>query len=210
MAILVVQKDVTKDPERLVDVLEHYQIERLVLVPTLLRSLLMYLPLKNQSNLLYNLKIWICSGEPLAVTLAKEFFDYFQEGQHVLCNFYGSTEIMGDVTYFICEGKRQLDAYDKVPIGYPLYNTIIYLLDTNLRPVNYGETGELFVAGSNLAAGYVNGRDPDRFIENPLSIDKSKFIYLWYNKIIYLFHANLIKINNYNFTKFFVRIFHFN
>lgn len=54
-------------------------------------------------------------------------------------------------------------------VGIALDNTIIYLLDQHLRPVELGSTGELYVAGLNLAAGYVNGRDPDRFIPNPLS-----------------------------------------
>lgn len=173
MAILIVSKAVTKNPERLVEALEKYKIERLVLVPTLLRSLLMYLPLKNQPNLLYNLKIWVCSGEPLPSQLAKEFFDYFKEGTHRLCNFYGSTEVMGDVTYFICETKKQLDAYEKIPIGYPVSNTVIYIMDPDLRPVKAGEKGELFVAGLNVAKGYVNERDAYRFVENPLATDPS-------------------------------------
>lgn len=74
------------------NVLEEYKIERLVLVPTLLRSLLMFLSLQDE-QLLYNLRIWVCSGEPLSLQLAKEFFDYFEEGTHQLCNFYGSTEV---------------------------------------------------------------------------------------------------------------------
>jgi acyl-coenzyme A synthetase/AMP-(fatty) acid ligase len=80
LKLIVVPKDITVDPEKLVAILEEYKIERLVLVPTLLRSLLMYLPLQNRSDLLHNLKIWVCSGEPLAVSLAKQFFDYFIEG----------------------------------------------------------------------------------------------------------------------------------
>lgn len=159
----------------MVEALEAYQIERLVLVPTLLRSLLMYLPLKNQPGLLHNLKIWVCSGEALSTQLATEFFDYFVEGQHVLCNFYGSTEITGDVSYFVCTSKRQLAVFDKVPIGYPISNTVLYLLDGDMRPVKMGQTGELFVAGANLAAGYVNGRDKFRFVENPMASDPSEF-----------------------------------
>lgn len=174
MSVLVIPKDVTNDPERLVDALEMYKIERLVLVPTLLRSLLMYLPLQNQPNLLHNLKIWICSGETLSVALAMEFFDYFHEGTHALCNFYGSTEIMGDVTYFVCKDKKQLKAYEKVPIGYLVQNTIIYILDDNYQPVQMGQTGELFVSGLNLASGYVNGRDQLRFIENRFSTEPGK------------------------------------
>jgi acyl-coenzyme A synthetase/AMP-(fatty) acid ligase len=78
---------------------------------------------------------------------------------------------MGDVTYFVCESKKQLDNYERVPIGEVLSNTIVYLLDSDFRPVKSTAIGELFVAGANLASGYVNGRDPDRFIENPLAVD---------------------------------------
>ncbi|ALC47897.1 e [Drosophila busckii] len=175
LAILVVPKVVTKDPTRLVVLLEKYKIRRLVLVPTLLRSLLMYLKMEGggvAQKLLYNLQIWVCSGEPLAVSLASSFFDYFDEGVHHLYNFYGSTEVMGDVTYFACESKKQLSLYDNVPIGIPVSNTVIYLLDADYRPVKNGEIGEIFASGLNLAAGYVNGRDPERFLENPLAVEK--------------------------------------
>lgn len=98
--------------------LQLFQIERLVLVPSLLRSLLMYLSLNNNTSALSNLKLWISSGEPLTVSLAKEFFRYFSaENGHVLCNFYGSTEVMGDVTYFSIKGEQSLENLDKVPIG---------------------------------------------------------------------------------------------
>lgn len=81
---------------------------------------------------------------------------------------------MGDVTYFVCEGKKQLENFDKIPIGYPVDNTIIYLLDSDYRPVKSDDVGELFVSGLNLAAGYVNKRDPERFIENPMAVDLRK------------------------------------
>lgn len=54
---------------------------------------------------------------------------------------------MGDVTYFVCESKKQLDALERVPIGAVLDNTIIYLLDADFRPVKSGEIGELYVSG---------------------------------------------------------------
>lgn len=78
---------------------------------------------------------------------------------------------MGDITYYVCESKKQLDAIDRVPIGQVLDNTIVYLLDPSFRPVNSGEIGELYVSGANLASGYCNGRDVDRFIDNPLAVD---------------------------------------
>ncbi|KAK4875342.1 hypothetical protein RN001_011764 [Aquatica leii] len=169
--LLVVPKFVTQNPEELVSVLEKYKIERLVLVPSLLRSLLMYFNLHKNKTFLPNLKTWVCSGETLVVSLAKDFYNYFSAEHHQLCNFYGSTEIMGDVTYHVITKPEQLNIEDKIPIGLPIDNTIIYLLDSEFRPVRAGEVGELFVAGANLADGYVNGRDPDKFIENPLAVD---------------------------------------
>lgn len=78
---------------------------------------------------------------------------------------------MGDVTYYVCESKKQLDMIERIPIGHSVDNTIIYLLDADFRPVKSEEIGELYVSGANLASGYVNGRDPDRFIDNPLAVD---------------------------------------
>lgn len=182
LAVLVVPKSVVRDPERLVDVLEAYRIERLVLVPTLLRTLLMYLPLRGSEPGLADLHVWVCSGETLTGQLVREFYAYFGCGERrpaVLCNFYGSTEIMGDVTYYVCPNGGGPPASDDmaalaaqtVPIGYPISNTMVYVLDGEMRPVKLGDSGELYVAGRNLAAGYVGGRDKFRFVVNPLSDD---------------------------------------
>ncbi|KAB0794533.1 hypothetical protein PPYR_11372 [Photinus pyralis] len=169
LSLLVIPKLVTQNPELLVSLLEKYKIERLVLVPSLLRSLLMYFNLHSEKQFLKHLKTWICSGETLVASLVQQFYQYFAIDQHKLCNFYGSTEIMGDVTFHVI--NEQVNYQEKIPIGLPIDNTIVYLLDSDFRPVKVGEVGELFVAGANLAAGYVNGRDPDKFIENPLAVD---------------------------------------
>ena len=136
-----------------------------MLVPSLLRSLLFFLELEG-SNLLRNLRLWVCSGEPLSPRLVKQFFEQFPH--HILSNFYGSTEVMGDVTFHKMTSSTK---EDNVPIGIPLSNTAIYLLDDRLQPVPTGQTGELYVSGLNLSEGYVNGRDRERFIPNPLAVD---------------------------------------
>lgn len=117
VAVLVIPQEMTKDPSQLVMLLEKYKIERLVLVPTLLTSILRYLSLQKE-RFLSNLKTWICCGETLTTALAGEFFNYFYDGTHRLCNFYGSTEVMGDVTYYVCENMEQLVSLPNVPIGY--------------------------------------------------------------------------------------------
>jgi non-ribosomal peptide synthetase component F len=63
------------------------------------------------------LKLWICSGETLPVALADQFFAKFNNEDKILANFYGSTEVMGDVTYYLLSNRAQLQGMDKVPIG---------------------------------------------------------------------------------------------
>ncbi|EZA51013.1 Tyrocidine synthase [Ooceraea biroi] len=169
--LIVVPKSVTKDPERFVPLLEKHQIQRLVLVPSLLRSLLMYLGLPDNENVLGRLRLWICSGETLPITLADQFFTTFSNEDKILANFYGSTEVMGDVTYHLLSKRAQLQDMEKVPIGKPIDNCIIYLVSKEMRLVPQGEIGELVVAGKNLAMGYIRERDTHKFLANPFSID---------------------------------------
>lgn len=153
----------------------HSQIERIVLVPTLLSNILLYLSMYENPKMLQNLVLWVSSGEPLPMKLVQQFFDYFHEddkNQHRLCNFYGTTEVMGDVTYYVCESWKQLKPLLSVPIGKPIDNTIIYLLDSDYRPVRNDQVGEVYVSGLNLAKGYVKKREQDRFLENPFSFDQ--------------------------------------
>jgi len=63
------------------------------------------------------LKLWICSGETLSVALADQFFATFDDKGKILANFYGSTEVMGDVTYYLLTKRAQLKEMEKVPIG---------------------------------------------------------------------------------------------
>uniref|UniRef100_A0A1B6HWT7 Carrier domain-containing protein n=1 Tax=Homalodisca liturata TaxID=320908 RepID=A0A1B6HWT7_9HEMI len=170
ISLLVVPREITKDPQRLIPLLEEYKVERLLVVPTLLRAILLFLGL-DSSQQLASLKTWVCSGEPLVVSLAEQFLAHFRRRDVALCNFYGSTEVMGDVTYHVIRSREDLAAFDKVPIGRPLDNTTIYLLDKQLVPVPVGEVGELYVAGLNVCAGYVNNRDPHKFIPNPHTVD---------------------------------------
>ncbi|XP_049880564.1 zwittermicin A synthase ZmaJ [Pectinophora gossypiella] len=166
--LLILNRDVTRDPQKLIRVLAENQVQRLVLVPTLLRSILMYLSLNPSERPLQQLKLWVCSGETLSKDLASQFFKYF--GDHCgykLANFYGSTEVMGDVTYYVLEKLAQLDLHPTIPIGSPLDNCAVYLLDEEMNLSRETAPGEVWVAGSNLAAGYVGGQAPEKFCDNP-------------------------------------------
>lgn len=166
--LVILSRETTRDPQKLVKVLSDNQIQRLVLVPTLLRSILMYLSLKPSERPLKDLKLWICSGETLGKDLAAQFFGYFGDHKgYQLANFYGSTEVMGDVTYYVLEKSSQLDNHPTIPIGAPLDNCAVYLLDGEMNPATESEPGEVWVAGCNLAAGYVGGQGADKFVDNP-------------------------------------------
>lgn len=92
LALVIVPKEVKKDPSEFSNILEEYKIERIILIPGHLRSLLLFLSLQEK-KMLNNLKICINSSENLSVQLANEFFDYFNEGNHKLYNLYGTTEV---------------------------------------------------------------------------------------------------------------------
>ncbi|XP_059470894.1 beta-alanyl-bioamine nonribosomal peptide synthetase ebony [Neocloeon triangulifer] len=180
-ALVTVPRCTVGNPEKLAEVLALHQVRRLVLVPSLLRALL--LVARERPKLLNGLRLWVCSGEELHLELARDFFSAFPSGSH-LANFYGSTEVMGDVTYFLfrdpndVEWVKQSEA--RVPIGIPVENTIIYLLDKQFRPVLAGEQGEVFVAGLNVANGYVNNRDPTKFVPNPFATDHAVYSTLYH------------------------------
>jgi len=73
---------------------------------------------QDNDNVLGRLRLWICSGETLPVTLADQFFTTFSNQESkILANFYGSTEVMGDVTYYLLNNYAQLQKMKKVPIG---------------------------------------------------------------------------------------------
>jgi amino acid adenylation domain-containing protein/FkbH-like protein len=100
------------------------------------------------------------SGEALPYRLMSECLQKLKAGLH---NLYGPTEASVDVTYWDCEERPD----KKVPIGQPVTNTDIFVLDASLKPVPWGEEGELFLGGIQLARGYLNRPEltAERFVE---------------------------------------------
>ncbi len=100
------------------------------------------------------------SGEALPYRLMSECLQKLGARLH---NLYGPTEASVDVTYWDCEERPD----KKVPIGRPVANTDIFVLDASLKPVPWGEEGEIYIGGVQLARGYLNRPEltAERFIE---------------------------------------------
>src|SRR5262249_44811987 len=125
--------------------------------------------LDHSSNLaaeIPNLTLWSASGEVLSADLARRFVTAFPKA--TLLNIYGSSEVAADVTWH--EGQER-DSAATIPIGRPISNTQIYILDRHLSPVPVGVPGEIHVGGACLARGYWNNPAAmaERFIPNPFA-----------------------------------------
>ena len=150
-----------RDGAYLVQLIKSQQITTLHFVPSMLEVFLR----ESEVDRCTTLRQVICSGEALSYELQQRFFDRSSAALH---NLYGPTEASIDVTAWEC--RRDSDR-SVVPIGRPIANTQIYILDPHLNPVPIGVVGELHIGGIGLARGYLNRREltAKKFVANPFS-----------------------------------------
>jgi amino acid adenylation domain-containing protein len=168
----LIQDHDTSDPERLVSILAEKEVTRVVTVPSLLEAVLETVP--NLQNRLRNLRCWSSSGEPLQKNTVARFRESLPNA--VLINLYGASEVSADVTF--CEPLNEMFR-GRIPIGRPIANTQIYIVDPYLQPLPIGVSGELCVGGAGLARGYLNRPEltAEKFIPNPFSDQASSRLY---------------------------------
>ena len=163
--LVLTTEESRRDPEKLVEVLKEEAIERLFLPPVVLQQLAENLA---DSKLPAPLKQIITAGEQLQIT--EPVARLFSRSAHcALHNHYGPSE-SHVVTAFVLTGSA--DTWPPAPpIGRPIANTQIYLLDSDMLPVPIGVPGELYIGGVALARGYLNRPEltAERFIPNPFS-----------------------------------------
>ncbi|XP_046647830.1 tyrocidine synthase 3-like isoform X2 [Daphnia pulicaria] len=159
--IVIIPKIITQNPEVFIATLESHCVTRLVLVPSLMSAILAHFSGNNKTSAsnrsLQQLRLWVCSGEVLSPQLLRQFFHYL-DGR--VCNFYGSTEVTGDVTcvtFGNSEDVENLLVDNRVPLGSALDNCAIYILSPLGEVVDLGQIGEVFVSGAHVAEGYING-----------------------------------------------------
>ncbi|SER06640.1 non-ribosomal peptide synthetase [Actinokineospora terrae] len=147
-----------RDPAYLAEVIDRQQVTTVHFVPSMLRAFVADPAAERVSAL----RRVLCSGEALPEDLRDEFRAVSTAELH---NLYGPTEASVDVTAI-----RVADT-GTVPIGRPVWNTDIYVLDRDLRPVPPGVPGDLYLAGVQLAWGYLNrpGLTAERFVANPFA-----------------------------------------
>ncbi|MEJ8546229.1 amino acid adenylation domain-containing protein [Brevibacillus borstelensis] len=159
--LVIAKPEGHKDTRYLAEIIAEKQISVIHFVPAMLRVFLE----EKAPGLSKYLRHVFCSGEALPSELADKFFETF-DSRTQLHNLYGPTEAAVDVTSWSC---LRNDPQQRVPIGYPIANIQLYILDKYLQPVPVGVTGELHIGGIGLAKGYHKRPEltREKFVPNP-------------------------------------------
>lgn len=157
-------------PAKILNEVSRNQVTHLHFVPSVLELFLNYLENREQERYRFHaVKHVFVSGEKLEAALVDRFYRMFDYKKVKLHNLYGPTECTVDVTYYDCVPNESV-----IPIGKPIYNTQIYIMDRNLNLLPMGVKGELVIGGQNVGEGYIN--DPEltreRFVDDPFGTGK--------------------------------------
>ncbi|WP_086784436.1 non-ribosomal peptide synthetase [Streptomyces caniscabiei] len=156
-ALVVARPEGHRDPAYLARVIREQAVTTTHFVPSMLQVFLE----EPAAARCTGLRRVMCSGEALPASVAARFHEVLSAELH---NLYGPTEASVDVT-----AGPVLPGADRVVIGRPVWNTRAYVLDAALRPVPPGVAGELYLAGVQLARGYLDrpGLTAERFVADP-------------------------------------------
>ncbi|MBW4477607.1 MAG: amino acid adenylation domain-containing protein [Tolypothrix brevis GSE-NOS-MK-07-07A] len=182
--LVVAQPEGHKDTNYLVKLIRQQQITTLHFVPSMLQVFIEAEGLEKCQSLVRV----IASGEALPAQLPQRFFNKLDAQLH---NLYGPTETAVDVTFWQCK-KDNATNQNTVPIGQPIANIQIYLLDKYLNPVPVGVTGEVYIGGVGVGRGYLNRPDltAEKFIPNPFS-QQTERLYKTGDKALYLANGDI-------------------
>ncbi|ART62192.1 non-ribosomal peptide synthetase [Kushneria marisflavi] len=162
-ALVMAREGGHRDPRYLIDTIIDEAITTLHFVPSMLDILLDELSDQDVERMTALRQVFV-SGEALSRELEHRFLTRLPAV--ALHNLYGPTEAAVDVSAWQC---HVADTDSSVPIGAPIWNTRLHVLDAGLQPVPVGMPGELYIAGRNLARGYLGQPEltEERFIDCP-------------------------------------------
>ncbi|UCH95065.1 MAG: amino acid adenylation domain-containing protein [Candidatus Aminicenantes bacterium] len=161
----IIDKEIILEPARFLKVVQKGKITILESVPSLMSAFLHQVKNETDTQLKY-LRWMILTGEALGIGLVKDWYAQYP-GIKIL-NAYGPTEASDDVTHYVIDTLPQ-ENQETIPIGKPLQNLHIYILDKHLSLCPIGVRGEICVAGIGVGKGYwKKSRETEKaFIPNP-------------------------------------------
>ncbi|EPM7731528.1 enterobactin non-ribosomal peptide synthetase EntF [Klebsiella aerogenes] len=157
-----------RDPQAMQRLFAQYGVTTTHFVPSMLAAFVASLDSDNVSSC-RTLKRVFCSGEALPTELCREWERLTGAPLH---NLYGPTEAAVDVSWYpACGPELAAVTGNSVPIGWPVWNTGLRILDAAMRPVPPGVAGDLYLTGIQLAQGYMGRPDltASRFIADPFA-----------------------------------------
>ncbi len=191
---VILEPRTVQDPAAFVEALAKYGVSRLNLVPSHLEAVLKYL--KQAGRALPALSTCITAGEPLTAEVVARFKEQLPHAR--LLNNYGCTEL-NDITYYDAAEYDGTQGF--VPIGKPIQNTRLYVLDREGRLVPEGVPGELHVASLSMSDGYQNLPEftAERYRADPFGDDPDALLYNTGDVVRRLADGNLEFIGRWDF-----------
>ena len=166
--LVMAEPEAHRDPQAMQQFFARYGVTTTHFVPSMLAAFVASLDAENVTTC-RTLKRVFCSGEALPTDLCREWEALTGAPLH---NLYGPTEAAVDVSWYpACGTELAAVTGNSVPIGWPVWNTGLRILDATLRPVPPGVAGDLYLTGIQLAQGYLGRPDltASRFIADPFA-----------------------------------------
>ena len=184
----IISYDIATDAQSFANYNTHHPIDVLKIVPSHLHALLQ----SSEAAQILPRKFLITGGEALTRTLAEHISSL--NPTCAILNHYGPTETtVGSLSLFLSDFDWQHSTSPTIPIGRPLANTQLYVLDARQQLLPIGVAGELYIGGEGVTAGYLNDpqRTSERFLPNPFSANPTARIYRTGDLVRYLPDGNI-------------------
>ena len=173
--LVMAEPEAHRDPLAMQQFFARYGVTTTHFVPSMLAAFVASLTPETARESCASLKRVFCSGEALPADLCREWEQLTHAPLH---NLYGPTEAAVDVSWYPAWGEDLAAVTgNSVPIGYPVWNTGLRILDAMMRPVPFGVAGDLYLTGIQLAQGYLGRPDltASRFIADPFNVGERMY-----------------------------------